>query len=501
VEGPRLRRRLKLWTGRLDLGALPAALADRYGTRVAVEADHRTWTYRELAAEVDRAARSYEALSGQTVLLRWSNTPELLVQWFALSRAGAVVAPVKARALDDEVQAIATATGATAGVAEPGLWLPELSRASAENGPVGAAAGTAVLLCTSGTSGTPKAAALSHGGLQAGFLPLLPLPLGWRRGPRGGRDAVLAALPLCHVMGLAVAVGALMAGVPWIHRSRFDAEAVLQLIERRRPNAFVGVPTMYADLETAGAAHRDLSSIQLWVSSADAMPTERARRFQAMGAAVTVAGRSLGRAVFVDTYGMVELSGPGGVRVLPPVSVGLPVPYRTRPGLAVRAVGPDGRPLRFGAEGELQFRGTGVMSGYRGREGGLRDGWLCTGDHGRVFPGGLFLLSGRSRDRLKVGGFSVFPAEVEAVLDACPGVRDVAVVGLPDARLGERPVALVVADEGFDPDVLLAWAEARLAGYRGPHAVLRVDALPRGPHGKIDRDRATRLGRAAASRA
>jgi fatty-acyl-CoA synthase/long-chain acyl-CoA synthetase len=137
------------------------------------------------------------------------------------------------------------------------------------------------------------------------------------------------------------------------------------------------------------------------------------------------------------------------------------------------------------------------MSGYRGREGGLRDGWLCTGDHGRVFPGGLFLLSGRRHDRLKVGGFSVFPAEVEAVLDAAPGVREVAVVGVPDPRLGERPVAVVVADEGFDPDAFLAWAAERLAGYRRPRKVCRVDALPRGPNGKIDRGRAAGLAEGA----
>ncbi len=148
-----------------------------------------------------------------------------------------------------------------------------------------------MLLCTSGTTGSPKAAALSHRALQLGFLPLLALPVGWRRGPRRGRDAVLAAPPLTHVMGLSVALASMLAGVPWIHRRRFEADAILDLIEARRPNTFVGVPTMYSDLEAAGASDRDLSSIQLFVSSADAMPTERARRFQAMGATVVLGGR------------------------------------------------------------------------------------------------------------------------------------------------------------------------------------------------------------------
>jgi len=484
---------IRLATGRLPLGRLPAALARRYGSRVAIEGEARTWTYRQLADDVDRLAATYPHLSGQTVLLRGSNEPQLLVRLLALSLAGAVVAPVKARLPDEEVVAIADATGATAGVAEPGLWLPELS-----GGPP-TRSDTAVLLCTSGTTGAPKAAALSHRGLQLGFLPLLALPVGWRRGPRRGRDAVLAALPLTHVMGLSVALASMLAGVPWIHRCRFDADAILDLIEARRPNTFVGVPTMFADLEAAGASDRDLSSIQLFVSSADAMPTERARRFQGMGATVVLRGRPLGRAVFVDTYGMVELSGPGGVRVLPPISLGLPVPYRVRIGLQVRAVDPEGRPLRMGAKGELQFRGPGVMSGYRGRDGGLTDGWLSTGDHGRVLPGGLFLLAGRDHDRLKVGGFSVFPAEVEAVLDAAPGVREVAVVGLPDPRLGDRPIALVVADEDFDPDAFLAWAREHLAGYRRPREAYRVEALPRGRNDKLDRGRATDLGQRVAA--
>jgi len=486
----RLVQRLRLWTARLPLGELPAALAERYGDRTAIEAADRSWTYPALAADVERSARSYAHLSGQTVLLRWSNRVELLIELFALSKAGAVVAPVKARVPDAEVQAIAQATGATAGVAEAGLWLPALDGVDARP----EHADTALLLCTSGTTGAPKAAALSHSGLQNPLL--LALPVGWRRGPRRRRDAVLAALPLCHVMGLAVALAALTAGVPWIHRGRFDAAELLRLIETRRPNTFVGVPTMYADLEREGAYERDLSSIQLWISSADAMPTERARRFQAMGAAAVVAGRSIGWAVFLDTYGMVELSGPAGVRVLPPVPLGVPIPYRARPGLAVRAVGADGRPVRGGAEGELQFRGPGVMSGYRGRDDGLQQGWLPTGDHGRVFPGDLFVLSGRDHDRLKVGGFSVFPAEVEAVLDAAPGVREVAVVGLPDPRLGQRLVALVVAHTGFSAEGFAAWAEERLAGYRRPREVLVVDALPRGRHGKLDRGAATRIAEA-----
>ncbi len=468
------------------LGALTDELLRRHGDGVAIEAADRRWTYRQLHAEVVARGKAHGSLRGRTVALVWPNEVELLIELLGLARAGAVVAPVKDRARPVEVAAIVAATGATAVVAAPGVEAP-----APVDGPPGAAprgeADPVVLLCTSGTTGRPKAASLTSRGLLGAFALLSWVPSGRTRRLRRGRDAVLAALPLTHVMGLAVALGALVAGVPWIHRARFDAAEILDLIEARRPNVFVGVPTMFADLEAAGAADRDLGSVQLWISGADAMPTDRARRFQRYGASVVLAGRALGRAAFVDSYGMVELSGPAGFRVLPPLPMDLPVPYLARPGLEVRAV-----------DGELQFRGAGVMSGYRGRDAGVEDGWLATGDHGRALGGRLFLVSGRHRDRLKVGGFSVFPAEVEAVLDAYPGVREVALVGVPDERLGERPIALVVADEGFDADAFLAWAAQQVAGYRRPRDVARVDAIPRGPHDKIDRAAAARLALTAA---
>jgi long-chain acyl-CoA synthetase len=177
---------------------------------------------------------------------------------------------------------------------------------------------------------------------------LVLAPVGRARGLRAGRDRVFAALPLTHVMGFAVLLGALNAGVPLLRRARFDAAEALDLIERRRPNVVVAVPTMYADLERAGAADRDLSSIQVWVSSADAMPTDRARRFQRYGAIVRVGTRGIGSSVFVDIYGMVELSGAAAVRIFPPSLVGtLPVPSFAvaLPGIEVRAVDEDGQPV------------------------------------------------------------------------------------------------------------------------------------------------------------
>jgi acyl-CoA synthetase (AMP-forming)/AMP-acid ligase II len=445
------------------------------------------------------------------------NRLDVALHAFALARLGAVPVPVNDRLTAHEFDAVAEATGATAAIADDevrsrvpdrldGAHHGRAGRRAA--GPSRPAPGrrarpstptrVALLLTTSGTTGVPKAAALTSRGLLSSLGRLVLAPVGRARGLRAGRDRVFAALPLTHVMGFAVLLGALNAGVPLLRRSRFVADEALDLIERRRPNVVVAVPTMYADLERAGAAERDLSSVQVWISSADAMPTDRARRFQRYGAIARVGTRGLGSSVFVDIYGMVELSGAAAVRIFPPSPVGtLPVPSFAvaLPGIEVRAVDEDGHPVPRGTVGELQWRGAGVLEGYEGREDAGPDetGWFASGDHARVFPGGLFQFAGRSKDRLKVGGFSVFPAEVEEELRDGPGLDDLAIVGVPDDRLGERLVAVVVSASGFDAEAFLAWAKENTAGYRRPHEVVEVDELPRGANGKIDRNAATEL--------
>jgi acyl-CoA synthetase (AMP-forming)/AMP-acid ligase II len=305
---------------------------------------------------------------------------------------------------------------------------------------------------------------------------------------------------LTHVMGLSTLLGAMSAGVPLVRRARFDANEVLHLIELHRPNVVVAVPTMYADLEAAGAADRDLASVQLWVSAADAMPGGRARRFQRYGSMARVTGAHVGRAAFLDVFGMVELSGPAAVRLYPPTVLGgVPAPplALALPGVEVRAVDDDGRPVRAGHLGHLQWRGAGVLDRYESQDGigPDGDGWFGAGDRGRVWRAGVFQLAGRDRDRLKVGGFSVFPAEVEEELHGGPGVAELAIVGVPDDRTGDRLVALVVPSEPFEPGAFLAWARDRVTGYRRPTEVLVVHALPRGAHGKLDREAAAALAR------
>jgi acyl-CoA synthetase (AMP-forming)/AMP-acid ligase II len=533
--------RLRLWFGAgLPLGELTGVLAKAFGDRPAISTatptpglPERARTFADLEDDVARLAAAHRIAnpeSASPVAILCANRIDVLLHVLALARTGvaplplnhrlkpeeqaAAMAAASARTLvaDGEVAAALLASAAGKGVraiwtgaggAPPGDgfdlagWLRAHPGERFAGPPPATAGDVAVLLCTSGTTGMPKVARLSSRSLLGAIGRVHALPVGRQRGLRAGRDAMIVALPLTHVMGLGTALGALCAGVKLIHLDRFDAAQVLQRIEDDQPNIFVGVPTMYADLEEAGAAKRDLGSIELWVSAADAMPPDRARRFQQYGALGRVAGRRLGTAVFADVYGMVELGGPAAVRLYPPGPRGrsLPAVGFVLPGFSARVVGPDGRRLRMGAAGELQLRGAGVFSGYEGAERPGEDRWFATGDLARLGLAGTFAFVGRNADRLKVGGFSVFPAEVEAELRGHPAVSELAIVGVSDERLGERPVALVVAGDGFDAEEFLAWAAARVAPYRRPRTALRVPALPVGKNGKVDRRGAGLLAR------
>lgn len=529
----RLRSEAELLVGRgADLGSLPAILAARWGERPALESPERVaglrqgplWTFADVEEATARLAAAHRASGvspGDTVIVAVGNGPDALFHVFALARLGAVAAPINARLRPGELEAVVAATGASRAVVNA-----ELSGSAALSGlrvqldgpasEAGSLAHTlttrpglvdaqggdpgrvAVLLCTSGTTGRPKAAALTSRGLTSAA-GRFRAPLAAPRADGSSRFTVLAPLPLAHVMGLATALATLTTGARLVHRRAFDASECLDILAGGGASIFVGVPTMYADLEAAGADRRDLRAVHAWVSAADAMPPERARRFQARGSAISALGRTVGSATFVDVYGMVELSGAAAVRVYPPSPLGpLPVasPAFTLPGIEVRVVDEAGRPVRMGKAGELQFRGARVLQHYRGNPDAGPDaaGWFSTGDLGRVGPGGLLVFSGRRKDRLKVGGFSVFPAEVEAALATHPDVAEIAVVGVADARMGELPAALVVARGArFDADAFMAFAEVQVAGYRRPRHVRVVDALPRGGNGKLDRSAATEM--------
>ena len=492
----------------LTLGTFMERLADIHGGRRMVEeaGPHGTrLTFRQAATRV--AAMSGAIASrvepGDRVVLALPNSYDLVLASLAASRAGAIPVPLNAELTPAEVDLVAADSGARLvlhGVDElvgrPRRPRPPAGDDGRDDGPDRPPADpgdVAAIFYTSGTTGRPKGARLTHRSLltqvSAGAL--------WPGTVR--RDEAVTALPLSHIMGFIAATALAVAGIPVFFLPHFRPDATLDAIEERRATLFIGVPAMYRLMLEAGAERRDLRSVRLWASGADAMPADLARRFQAMGAAVTLpfVGTSLGRAAFFEGYGMVEMGGGVAVKLSPPLlgglpgdAVGIPVPPNR-----LRVVGADGADVRPGEVGELWVKGPGLLEGYHGDPDGTRqvrteDGWLRTGDLARRGAFGLVLFAGRDKDVIMRGGYSVYALEVEGALEEHPAVAEAAVVGIADDRLGEVPVAAVRLAPGaaVTGDELAEWAARRLAAYQVPARFVVVDTLPRTGTRKVRRE-------------
>lgn len=475
----------------VTLGTVLERLAAIRPDRILVhEAGREPLTVAEAADRVARWAGAIAARAqpGQVVVVATPNSYDQLLLCLAASRAGAVAAPVNAHLKADELEAIVADAGAALVVratddldphAEP-LTRP----APAE--PTDLAA----LFYTSGTTGRSKGVEQTHRALLGQVLAGVAMPTGLRR------DLTVMALPIAHIMGFVAALGFACAGVPVRFLPDFDAGQVLDEIESRRATMFIGVPAMYRMLLEAGADDRDLRSIRLWMSGADAMPAELATRFKKLGATaeLPLVG-PFGEAAFVEGYGMVETGGGVAAKVSLPflpggLGDGMGVPL---PGYKLRIVDDAGNDVRPGQVGELLVRGPGVTRGYRGDAEAtgraVVDGWLHTGDLARRGPLGLVVFEGRKKDVIKVGGYSVYALEVEQALEEHPDVLEAAVVGLPHDRLGEVPAAAVRLRDGaaLDGLDLPGWAAERLASYKAPRRFVAVGELPRTGTRKVRR--------------
>jgi len=467
------------------LGTLAARLGSVHGSaRMVEEPSGRTLTFADAAELVDRWAAGVAAriAVGDRVVLVVPNGYDLFLLCLAVSRAGGVPVPVNDRMREDEVEHVVEDSGASLVVRDPATLAADGVLGRAVDGDE---ADVAAIFYTSGTTGRPKGARLTHRGLlgSMGAAALYPRAL--------RRDEAVLGLPVAHIMGFTVLLGTASAGIPVYLLPRFSAPEVLDAIESRRATIFIGVPAMYRMLEEAGAAGRDLRSVRVWGSGADVMPRDLVRRFQKMGASVTLplVGASVGEATFFEGYGLVESGGGAIVRVAPG---GLSLPFTgdamglTLPGYRTRIVGDDGLDVPAGAVGELWLRGPGVLEGYHGdasatAEALTDDGWLRTGDLGTRGPLGSVVFAGRRKDVVKVGGYSVFSAEVERALEEHPDVLEAAVVGLPDERMGQVVGAAVRLRPGSSEtsDSLALWAKESMASYKAPRRIVVVDDLPR----------------------
>lgn len=350
---------------------------------------------------------------------------------------------------------------------------------------------TAVLQYTGGTTGTAKAAMLSHRNLVANALQCRA----WFPGARDEGQITLASIPFFHVYGMTVALNyPLLNGGTIVMQLRPDVPEILKLIDRYRPTEFPGVPALYQGInQNALTPQYRLNSIRACLSGSAPLPLEVARAFEKITGGRLVEGYGLTEASPVTHANPVEGERRAG-------SIGLPLPETDQRVVDFES---GGRVLGVGEVGELEVCGPQVMLGYFGQaeetSGVLHDGWLRTGDIARVDADGYAYVVDRKKDMIDVGGFNVYPREVEEVLFQHPKVADAAVVGVPDDRLGEVPYAVVVRRAGADvgAEELIEFVRARLAHYKAPRTVEFRDALPRNAVQKVLR-RELRLSAAAA---
>jgi malonyl-CoA/methylmalonyl-CoA synthetase len=408
-----------------------------------------------------------------------ATSADLVVAHVAALRLGLVVVPVNGAYREREVAHIVRDARPSAAVVddrERGNWItraadpapvtvvgPDVALPDREPPPLDACVldDRALLCYTSGTTGTPKGALLTHRNVLASPA---ALQLAWRWEPD---DRLVLALPLFHMHGLGVGLhGTLLVGASAILQPAFDAGAVLDAARAERATLFFGVPTMY-DRLARSARVDELGALRLCVSGSAPLPPDlHARIARAAGVAV------------IERYGLTETL----------MNASNPYDGDRRAGTVGFAL--PGVELRLGEGDEILVRGPNVFPGYWEQPDATRaafdaEGWFATGDIGGFDADGYLSIVGRSKDLIISGGYNVYPREVEDVLRGYPGVADVAVVGTPSDEWGEVVTAVVVADGPLDADALLDYAAGELAPYKRPRSVRFVDELPRNALGKV----------------
>lgn len=336
----------------------------------------------------------------------------------------------------------------------------------------------AVLLYTSGTSGKPKGVMLTHGNLTANMLQVQ------RSIHFTPEDVMIGVLPQFHSFGLTVlTLLPLAGGIKVVYTARFVPAKLARLIREHGGTIFVGVASMYgAMLSLKEASAEDFATLRLAISGGEPLSRAVAREWTARFGITPCEGYGLTETSPVTNVGMPWHSRPG--------SVGPPLPGVIERIVDIRT----GATLGPNREGEVQIKGPNVMRGYfklpeETAAAFTGDGYLRTGDIGTIDEDGHLSITGRLKEMMIIGGENVFPREIEEALQAHPGVAMAGVIGVRDPMRGELPIAFVEMKEGaaFDERALLAWCRERLAGYKVPAAIRRLDALPKGPTGKVQR--------------
>jgi acyl-CoA synthetase (AMP-forming)/AMP-acid ligase II len=513
-----------------SIPAMTAAAAERFGDRLAVADGDTRLTY----AQLQERARSFGAAlvaagvaPGDRVAIWAHNSAEWVVAVLGTFQAGAVLVPVNTRFKGGEAADILARSGAKvlvtvtdflgtdyvamlrgsgsgSGAALPEL--PDLDTIVVAHGPVPATAQSwdgflaratddargevdrrraavgpddpSDILFTSGTTGVPKGVVQTHGRtlrVATDWVAMTGLTAG---------DRYLMVNPYFHMFGLKAGIlASVAAGATMLPESVFDADRVLARVAEEQVTVLPGAPTIYqAILDHPDRAAHDLSSLRVAVTGAADIPVELIRRVD----------EELPFSVVITGYGLTEggtasATSPGDDVETIATTVGRP-----RPGFELRIVGGQGRDVPTGEPGEILLRGGSIMSHYLDdpeatAQALSADGWLSTGDLGVVDEAGCLRIVGRSKDMFIVGGFNAYPAEIENLLVRHPDIRQAAVIGVPDARLGEVGMAFVVLGPGVaaTADEIVAWSRAEMANYKAPRRVEIVTELPLNATGKV----------------
>ena len=498
------------------LADIPAAQAAAVGDKVAIQFQDRRLTYAELNRRSTAAAQALRGLGvkpGDRVAWLSRNSELFFEVFFGVAALRACLAPINFRLAPAEVGFILNDSGATLlfvsdefyGVAETlvagmdrevrlialGDAPAALSYAALRDAAAAAlsppimdapqADDDVLQLYTSGTTGLPKGVRLTNAN-YACFLEVGPTIDGFNY---DSDDVVLIVMPLFHVAGTNVSLGGLAHGCRVVVLADFVPSVVLGLMGSERVAHMFAAPAMIQMLlQAPEAASTDVSSLKTIAYGASPISE-----------AVLSAAKARFGCDFVQFYGMTESTGAGSF-----LSPSAHTPDKLRscglpwPGLEVKVcgdAGPTGEEAEVGEVGQIAIRGAAVMKGYWNRPEAtaeaIIDGWLLTGDAGYRDAAGFLYMHDRVKDMIVTGGENVYPAEVENAIFGCPGVADVAVIGVPSDRWGEEVKAIIVPQPGAAPEAaeIVAWARERIAGYKVPKSVDFAETLPRNASGKV----------------
>jgi long-chain acyl-CoA synthetase len=490
----------------LNLGSILLANANEKPDALVLKAGDLEMTYGELNRAVCGFAASLRERGiepGDKVALLVPNVPEFTIAYFGILYAGATVVPINVLAAAPEVTYFLEDSSAKLLVLHPLFEEPGRKGAAARSVPVVIAAGeddadtvgamakadpldgphptspqeTAVILYTSGTTGKPKGAELTHSNLLLNCSVVAPKLMP----PSTTGHRALAALPLFHSFGQTVIQNGMIAsGGSFTLLERFTPEDAFDLIERDRLTVFAGVPTMYfALLHHRGDRAHDVSSLEICMTGGAPMPIEVMNSFEEKFNVEILEGFGLSETSPIASFNVIGKPRKAG-------SIGYPVW-----GIELCIVNDTDDTLPDDERGEICIRGHNVMKGYLNRPDAtketLRNGWFHTGDIGYRDSDGCYWIVDRKKDMILRGGFNVYPREVEEILYEHEDVVEAAVIGVPHESHGEEVKAVVALTEDgkATPEDLQAFCKERLAAYKYPRIVEIVPELPKGPTGKI----------------